>query len=67
MFGWAPWWRGPVLLVKRPAVVVALAVASAVAALPVASLPVFLSGAGSATLHARADNACPWGRQTLTY
>src|SRR5690349_8450526 len=55
----APWWRGPLLLARRPGVALALAVAAVVAVLPAAAGPVFLSSAGSATLRVRTSAVCP--------
>ncbi|GAB3834499.1 hypothetical protein [Dactylosporangium cerinum] len=60
--GWlslAPRRRAPLLLVRRPSVALAIAVATAVAVLPAAAGPVFLSSAGSATLRARTSSVCP--------
>ncbi len=64
----APWSRGPLLLVRRPGVALALAVAAAVAVMPMAAGPLFLSSAGSATLAARSASACPTtlGSQVVT-
>jgi hypothetical protein len=45
MWGYRPWLLGPVLLLRRRAVLVALRVASAVSAVPVAAAPLFLSAA----------------------
>lgn len=64
----APWARGPLLLVRRPGVALALTVAALVAALPITAGPLFLSSAGSATLAARSASACPTelGSQVVT-
>jgi putative ABC transport system permease protein len=55
-----PWRHGPVLLLRRPGVALALAAAAFVATLPAAAAPLFLSSAGSATLGRRVGQACPW-------
>jgi putative ABC transport system permease protein len=57
----APWRRAPLLLLRRPGVVLALAAAAFVATLPAAAAPLFLSGARNATLHNQMAQACPWG------
>src|SRR5215831_11714223 len=56
----APWWRGPLLLLRRGGVVVALMAAGAVAALPAAAATPFLSSSRDATLHHQITPACPW-------
>ncbi|MGC9670663.1 FtsX-like permease family protein [Planosporangium sp. 12N6] len=56
----APWWRGPVLLLRRPGVALALAAAGFVAALPAAAAPLFLSSAQDATLHHQLARSCSW-------
>ena len=56
----APWWRGPLLLLRRGGVVVALMAAGAVAALPAAAATPFLSSSRDATLHHQIAPACPW-------
>ncbi len=55
----SPWRRGPGLLLRRPVVFVAVALASAVLAIAAASGVLFLSTVGSAALHARAAADCP--------
>ncbi|QSB13802.1 ABC transporter permease [Natronosporangium hydrolyticum] len=54
-----PWRRGPLLLLRRPGVAVALFAAAMVAALPAAAAPIFLSSAEHATLHRQIDQTCP--------
>jgi putative ABC transport system permease protein len=56
----APWRRGPLLLLRRPGVAVALLAAALVAALPAAAAPLFLSSAQHATLHRQIDQNCQW-------
>lgn len=56
----APWRRGPLLLLRRPGVAVALLAAALVAALPAAAAPMFLSSAQHATLHRQVDGTCLW-------
>ncbi|MFS8480035.1 MAG: FtsX-like permease family protein [Micromonosporaceae bacterium] len=55
-----PWRRGPLLLLRRPGVALALAAAAFVAALPAAAAPLFLSSAQNATLHRQIDQTCQW-------
>jgi putative ABC transport system permease protein len=55
-----PWRRGPLLLLRRPAVALALFAAAVVASVPAAAWPMFVSSAGAAAFHARAGAACPW-------
>ena len=55
-----PWRRGPLLLLRRPGVAVALLAAALVAALPAAAAPLFLSSAQHATLHRQIDQTCQW-------
>jgi len=55
-----PWRRGPLLLLRRPGVALALAAAAFVAVLPAAAAPLFLSSAENATLHRQIQEACPW-------
>ncbi|MBX6723646.1 MAG: hypothetical protein IRY92_10520, partial [Dactylosporangium sp.] len=55
-----PWRRGPLLLLRRPGVALALAAAAFVATLPAAAAPLFLSSAQNATLHRQINQACPW-------
>lgn len=66
MWGYRPWLLGPVLLLRRRAVLVALLVASAVGAVPVAAAPLFLSAAHSATLHRQMARSCQWYVGTYT-
>ncbi len=63
MFGvlrMAPWWRGPLLLLRRAGVAVALVAAAAVATLPASAATPFLSSSRDATLHHQITAACPW-------
>jgi putative ABC transport system permease protein len=64
-----PWRRGPLLLLRRPGVFVALAAAAFVAALPTASAPLFLLSARNATLHNQVAVGCPStaGATTATF
>jgi putative ABC transport system permease protein len=55
-----PWRRGPLLLLRRPGVALALAAAAFVATLPAAAAPLFLSSAQNATLHRQINQTCPW-------
>ncbi len=55
----APWWRGPLLLARRPGVALALAAAAAVATLPAAAVVPFLAASRSATLHHQIGAGCP--------
>src|SRR4051794_37580132 len=62
MFGvlrMAPWWRGPVLLLRRAGVAFALAAVALVATLPAGAAVPFLSASRSATLHHQIAAACP--------
>lgn len=64
--GWAgtpPWTRAPLLLVRLPAVFLAVVVAAAILAIAASSGPLFLSSAASADLHAAAGNAPPQAGQ----
>jgi putative ABC transport system permease protein len=54
-----PWRRGPLLLLRRPGVGLALTAAALVATLPAAAAPLFLSSARSASLHHQVANTCP--------
>lgn len=58
LFRLTPWRRAPLLLLRRPAVALALAAAALVAALPAAAAPLFLSSAQHATLHRQIDTTC---------
>jgi putative ABC transport system permease protein len=64
----APWWRGPVLLLRRAGVALALAAAALVATLPAGAAVPFLDSARSATLHHQtaADCATSAGLNTAT-
>lgn len=55
-----PWIRGPLLLLRRPGVALAVAAAALVATLPAAAAAPFLSSARSATLHRQIDRTCQW-------
>ena len=55
----APWRRAPLLLLRQPAVFLALVGASAILAVAAASGPLFLSTIGTASLHAQARQSCP--------
>lgn len=55
----SPWRRAPGLLLRRPVVFVAVALASAVLAIAAASGVLFLSTVGSAALHTQAAADCP--------
>lgn len=56
----APWSRAPLLLLRRPAVAVAMAVAGLLVALPAAAAWLFLSSSGTATLHNQIERTCQW-------
>ncbi len=55
-----PWRRGPLLLLRRPGVGLALVAAAFVATLPAAAAPLFLSSAQNAALHRQIAQTCPW-------
>ena len=55
----APWRRAPALVLRAPAVVVAVALSAAVLALAAASGPLFVSATGSAALSRQAAEVCP--------
>ncbi len=55
----APWRRAPWLLRRRPGVLVAMAGACAVLAASLASVPLFLSAAGTEAVELQADERCP--------
>ena len=55
----APWVRAPALMLRRPAVLVAVAGTFALLALAAASGPLFLSSAGAAALQRRVAVQCP--------
>ena len=55
----APWTRAPLLLLRRPVVFVAIAVATAVLAVAAASGVLFLSTVGTASLQVQAAADCP--------
>lgn len=54
-----PWWMAPLLLLRRPGVTVALAAAACIATLPVASAPLFLSSAQSASIARQVETFPP--------
>lgn len=56
----APWRRAPLLLLRRPAVAVAIAVSAAVLGIAAAATPLFLSSAGNATLHLELSQGCQY-------
>lgn len=56
----APWRRGPILLLRRGGVMVALVAAALVATLPAAAATPFLSSSRSATLHHQIAASCQW-------
>src|SRR5689334_17006441 len=60
LLGLRPWRLGPVLLLRRPGVALALVAVAFVATLPAATAPLFLSSARSATLHHQLAQACQW-------
>lgn len=55
----APWRRAPLLLLRRPGVLVATAAAAAVLAAAGASVPLFLSSAGTEAVALQAGERCP--------
>ena len=55
----APWRRAPLLLWRRPGVLVAVAGACAVTVAAVAAVPLFLSSAGTASVGLQAAERCP--------
>jgi putative ABC transport system permease protein len=59
VFATAPWLRAPLLLLRQPGLLLAIAAGAFVAVLPAASAPLFLSSARSAALHHQLDNTCP--------
>jgi putative ABC transport system permease protein len=56
----APWRRAPLLLFRRPAVAIAIAVSAAVLGIAAAATPLFLSSAGNATLHLELAQGCQY-------
>ncbi|GAB2460399.1 FtsX-like permease family protein [Jatrophihabitans fulvus] len=54
-----PWRRAPLLLLRRPAVFVAIVAATAVLGIAAASGPLFLSTVGTASLASQAGQTCP--------
>lgn len=54
-----PWRRAPLLLVRRTGLLVATAGASAVVAASLASVPLFTSSVGSASVDLQVDERCP--------
>jgi putative ABC transport system permease protein len=59
ILGTAPWRRAPGLLLRRPAVLAAIAGTCALLAIAAASGPLFLSSAGAAALQRRVAAQCP--------
>ncbi|WAX56242.1 hypothetical protein M6B22_17115 [Jatrophihabitans cynanchi] len=57
--GSAPWTRAPLLLLRLPAVFLAILGASAILSIAAASGPLFVSTLGTASLQAQAASACP--------
>ena len=57
--GTAPWRRAPLLLLRQPAVFLAIVGATAILAIAAASGPLFLSTIGTASLHSQAEQRCP--------
>ncbi|MFD4252324.1 ABC transporter permease [Amycolatopsis thermoflava] len=55
----SPWSRAPWMLLRRPAVAVAVAAAAFLVALPAAAAALFLSAAGNAALQSQVADACP--------
>jgi putative ABC transport system permease protein len=55
----APWRRAPVLLLGRPGVLVTVASACTVMVASLASVPLFLSSVGSASVALQAEERCP--------
>ena len=53
-----PWTRAPLLLLRQPGLLLAVAAGAFVAVLPAAAAPLFLSSARTATLHHQLDNTC---------
>jgi putative ABC transport system permease protein len=56
----SPWLRGPLLLLRRPGVALAVLAAAMVATVPASAFPMFVSSAGSAAFQGRADGTCSW-------
>lgn len=56
----APWLRAPLLLVRRPAVALAVAGASLILGVGAAATPLYISSSGNAALHRQLADACPW-------
>lgn len=55
----APWRRAPLLLWRRPGLLAAVAGATAVVAASLASVPLFTSSVGSASVQLQIDERCP--------
>lgn len=55
----APWRRAPFLLLRRPGVLATVAGASAVVVAALASVPLFLSSAGTASIDLQVGERCP--------
>lgn len=53
-----PWTRAPLLLLRQPGLLLAVAAGAFVAVLPAAAAPLFLSSARTAALHHQLDNTC---------
>jgi hypothetical protein len=58
-FRTSPWTRAPILLLRTPAVFLAVVAASAVLAIAASSGVLYLSTLGTASLQAQASSACP--------
>jgi putative ABC transport system permease protein len=55
----APWRRAPLLLLRRPGVLAAVAGATAVVVAAIAAVPLFVSAAGTAAVDLQAGERCP--------
>ena len=55
----APWRRAPVLLRRRPGVLVTVAAACAVMTTSLAAVPLFLSSVGTESVALQASERCP--------
>ena len=58
--GSAPWLKAPILLLRFPALFLAMGSAVLILALASAASPVFLSSVGNATLQRTLRETCPW-------
>jgi putative ABC transport system permease protein len=56
----APWSRAPFMIWRQPSVVLAVAAAALLVALPAASASLFLSASGNATLQQQLSTSCEW-------